>query len=51
MSHTEHRKLPEDKKYYILGYMDGIIDFSTDDFDQKQKKKQTAYPNIRKGKL
>ena len=38
MSRTEHRKLPEDKKYYILGHMDGIIDFSTDGFDQKQKR-------------
>ena len=30
-------KLPEDKKYYILGYMDGVIDCSTDNSDQKQK--------------
>lgn len=30
-------KLPEDKKHYILGYMDGVIDCSTDNSDQKQK--------------
>ena len=30
-------KLPEDQKYYILGYMDGVIDCSTDNSDQKQK--------------
>lgn len=28
-------KLPEDKKHYILGYMDGVIDCSNS--DQKQK--------------
>lgn len=34
---TRIDKLPEDKKHYILGYMDGVIDCSTDDSDQKQK--------------
>lgn len=29
--------LPEDKKHYILGYMDGVIDCSTDNSDQNQK--------------
>ena len=30
-------KLPEDKKHYILGYMDGVIDCSTDDSGKEQK--------------
>lgn len=34
---TRIDKLPEDKKHYILGYMDGVIDCNTDDYDQKQK--------------
>lgn len=34
---TRIDKLPEDKKHYILGYMDGVIDCNTDDSDQKQK--------------
>lgn len=34
---TRIDKLPEDKKHYILGYMDGVIDCSIDDSDQKQK--------------
>lgn len=34
---TRIDKLPEDKKHYILGYMDGVIDCSTDDSEQKQK--------------
>lgn len=36
---TRIDKLPEDKKHYILGYMDGVIDCSTDDFGQKESKK------------
>lgn len=32
-------KLPEDKKHYILGYMDGVIDCSTNNSDQKESKK------------
>lgn len=36
---TRIDKLPEDKKHYILGYMDGVIDCSTDDSDQKGSKK------------
>lgn len=34
---TRIDKLPEDKKHYILGYMDGIIDCSTDDSGKAQK--------------
>ena len=34
---TRIDKLPEDKKHYILGYMDGVIDCSANDSDQKQK--------------
>ena len=34
---TRIDKLPEDKKHYIPGHMDGVIDCSTDDSDQKQK--------------
>lgn len=34
---TRIDKLPEDKKHYILGYMDGIIDCSANDSGQKQK--------------
>lgn len=37
LSLTEHRKLSEDKKHYILGYMDGVIDYSNS--DQKENKK------------
>nr|DAF91449.1 MAG TPA: hypothetical protein [Siphoviridae sp. cti6K1]DAV62900.1 MAG TPA: hypothetical protein [Caudoviricetes sp.]DAW57892.1 MAG TPA: hypothetical protein [Caudoviricetes sp.] len=37
MSHAEHCKFPEDKKHYILGYMDGVIDCSNS--DQKESKK------------
>lgn len=31
-------KLPEDKKHYILGYMDGVIDCSNS--DQKKRRSQ-----------
>lgn len=37
---TRIDKLPEDKKHYILGYMDGVIDCSADDYsDQKKEEK------------
>ena len=31
-------KLPEDKKHYILGYMDGVIDCSDSDHKKETKK-------------
>lgn len=35
---TRIDKLPEDKKHYILGYMDGVINCSNDDSEQKPEK-------------
>ena len=32
-------KLPEDKKHYILGYMDGVIDCSNSDHKKEETKK------------
>lgn len=31
VSHAEYCKFPEDKKHYILGHMDGVIDCSNSD--------------------
>ena len=36
---TRIDKLPEDKKHYILGYMDGVIDCSADSEQKEEIKK------------
>lgn len=38
---TRIDKLPEDKKHYILGYMDGVIDCN-DDFGQEKATQKQA---------
>lgn len=37
---TRIDKLPEDKKHYILGYMDGVIDCNADFGQEKAAQKQ-----------
>ena len=34
---TRINKLPEDKKHYILGYMDGVIDYSNSGQKENEK--------------
>lgn len=37
---TRIDKLPEDKKHYILGYMDGVIDCNADSEQKEEIQKQ-----------